>query len=63
MRLRGARSVAWERLVAACAALAVALLLDGVDAVVTLAAVVAVLVVAIAIETVRLREVRASFRA
>ena len=63
MRLRGARSIAWERLVAAGAAVLVALVLDGVDAIVTLAAVIGVLVLAIAVETVRLRDVRASFRA
>ena len=62
MRLRGTRSVAWERLLAAAAALVVALLLDGVAAIVTLAAVIAVLVVSIAIESVRMREIRASFR-
>ena len=63
MRLRGARSIAWERLVGAGGAVLVALMLDGVDAIVTLAAVIGVLVLAIAVETVRLRDVRASFRA
>jgi len=63
MRLRGARSIAWERLVGAGAAVLVALMLNGVDAIVTLAAVIGVLVLAITVETVRMRDVRASFRA
>jgi low temperature requirement protein LtrA len=62
-RLRGVRQVAWERLAAGGAALVVALVLDGTDAIVTLAAVIGVVVISAAIETVRLREVRAAMRA
>jgi low temperature requirement protein LtrA len=62
MRLRGAGAVAWERLVAAGAALALAVLLGGTDAIVTLGVVILVLAASIAIETARLREVRAEIR-
>ncbi|HSI97425.1 MAG TPA: low temperature requirement protein A, partial [Gaiellaceae bacterium] len=62
-RLRVIRRVAWERLGGAAAALAVALALGGADALVTLAVVIAILVAATALESIRLREVRASLRA
>jgi low temperature requirement protein LtrA len=61
-RLRAVGTVAWERLAAAGLALPVALALDESDAIVTLAAVIAVALLAIAVETVRMRDVRASFR-
>jgi low temperature requirement protein LtrA len=62
MRFRVVRRIAWERLVAAGAALVVAVLLDGTDALVTLAVVIAILAASIAVETVRLRELRAELR-
>jgi low temperature requirement protein LtrA len=62
MRLRVVRAVAWERVAAAVAAVALAVALDGVDAIVTLGAVVALLVAAIAVESARLREVRRSLK-
>jgi low temperature requirement protein LtrA len=62
-RLRGVRRVAWERLAAAGLALVVALALDGTDAIVTLGAVIAVVLVAIAVETARLHAVRSAIRA
>ena len=63
MRFRVIRRVAWERLAAAAAILVIAVLLDGADAIVTLGVVIVILVFSIALETVRLREVRATFRA
>jgi low temperature requirement protein LtrA len=63
MRFRVIRRVAWERLAAAAAALVIAVLLDGADAIVTLGVVIVILVFSIALETVRLRELRASVRA
>ena len=63
MRFRVIRRVAWERLGAAVAAIAVALLLDDEDAIVTLAVVVGLLAASIAVETARLRELRAELRA
>jgi low temperature requirement protein LtrA len=63
LRLRGVRSVAWERLAAGGIALVVALALDETDAIVTLGAVIGVVVLSAAIETVRLREVRGAIRA
>jgi low temperature requirement protein LtrA len=62
MRLRVVRAVAWERVSAAVAAVALAVLLDGVDAIVTLGAVIALLMAAIAVESARLREVRRSLK-
>jgi low temperature requirement protein LtrA len=63
MRFRVIRRVAWERLVAAAVALVVAVLLDGADAIVTLGVVIAILAFSIALETARLRELRAELRA
>jgi low temperature requirement protein LtrA len=63
MRFRVIRRVAWERLVAAAAILVIAVLLDGADAIVTLGVVIVILLFSIALESVRLREVRANLRA
>jgi low temperature requirement protein LtrA len=63
MRFRVAQRVAWERLVPAALALFVAVWLDGTDAIVTLGAVILVLVLAIVLETLRLRELRAELQA
>ena len=63
MRFRVIRRIAWERLAAAGAALVVAVLLDGIDAVILLAVVIGILVASIAAETLRLRELRAALRA
>ena len=63
MRFRVIRRVAWERLAAAAAILVIAVLLDGADAIVTLGVVIVILLFSIALETVRLREVRATLRA
>ena len=63
MRFRVIRRVAWERLAAAAAILVIAVLLDGADAIVTLGVVIVILDFSIALETVRLREVRATLRA
>ena len=62
MRFRVIRRVAWERLAAAGVALALAVALDGPDAIVTLGVVIAVLVLSVGLESVRLREFRASLR-
>ena len=62
-RLRALRRVSWERLGAAGLALVVAVALDGTDAIVTLSVVTGILVAFIALETARLREIRASIRA
>jgi low temperature requirement protein LtrA len=62
-RFRVVRRVAWERIAAAALALVAALALRRTDAIVTLAAVVAILALSVAVETVRLRELRASLRA
>ena len=62
MRFRVIRRVAWERLAAAGVALGLAVGLDGTDAVVTLGVVIVVFVVSVAIETARLRGVRAEVR-
>jgi low temperature requirement protein LtrA len=62
-RFRVVRRLAWERITAAALALVAALALRGTDAIVTLGIVVAILVVSIAVETARLREIRASLRA
>ena len=63
MRYRVVRRIAWERLAAAALALAIAVLLDGADAIVTLGVVIVVLCLSIAIETARLRRLRAEIRA
>jgi low temperature requirement protein LtrA len=63
MRFRVVRRIAWERLAAAAAALLVSVLLSGPDAVVALAIVIALLIVSIGIESVRLRELRGELRA
>ena len=57
------RRVAWERVLAAGAAILAGVVLRGVDAIVVLAVVIAILVVAVAAETARLREVRAQVKA
>jgi low temperature requirement protein LtrA len=62
-RFRVIRRVAWERVAAGVAALAVAVALDGTDAIVTLTVVIAIVVLSVAIETVRLRHVRAEIKA
>ena len=62
MRFRVVRRVAWERLAAAGVALVLAVALDGPDAIVTLGIVIAVLVLSVGVESVRLREFRASIR-
>ena len=62
-RFRVIRRVAWERIGAGVAALLAAVLLDGPDALVTLTIVIAILVVSVGIETVRLREIRAVVKA
>jgi low temperature requirement protein LtrA len=62
MRFRVVRRVAWERLAAAGVALVLAVALDGPDAIVTLGIVIAVLVLSVGLESVRLREFRASMR-
>ena len=62
-RFRVVRRVAWERVVAGLAAVIVAVLLDGTDAIVTLAVVLGILVASIAVETARLREIRAAVKA
>ncbi len=62
MRFRVVRRIAWERLAAAVLALGVALALDGTDAVVTLGVVIAVLLLSVAVEAARLREIRGALR-
>ena len=61
-RLRAIRRIAWERVTAGVAAVVVAVLLDGTDAIVTLAVVIGILVASIVVETWRLREIRASVK-
>jgi low temperature requirement protein LtrA len=63
MRFRVVRRIAWERLAAAVVALVLAVALDGTDAVVTLGVVIIVLMLSVAVEAARLREIRASLRA
>jgi low temperature requirement protein LtrA len=63
MRFRVVRRVAWERLAAAAVVLVAAVLLDGADAIVTLGVVIAILGFSIALESARLRELRAELRA
>jgi low temperature requirement protein LtrA len=62
-RYRGVRRVAWERLLGAVVALAVALALDELDALALLAVVVGILALTTAAESLRLRNVRAELRA
>jgi low temperature requirement protein LtrA len=62
MRFRVIRRVAWERVGAAAAAVVLALLLDGTDAIVTLGIVVGAFAVSIAVESARLRDVRRSLK-
>ncbi|HEY5873509.1 MAG TPA: low temperature requirement protein A [Gaiellaceae bacterium] len=62
MRFRVVRRIAWERLGAAALAVALAVIMDGPDAIVTLGAVIAVLVLSVALESVRLRELRTTLR-
>jgi low temperature requirement protein LtrA len=62
-RFRALRRVAWERIVAGAAALVVAVALNRTDAIVTLSIVIAILVLSLAIETVRLRDLRAEVKA
>jgi low temperature requirement protein LtrA len=63
MRFRVVRRIAWERLAAAGAAVLLAVLLDGTDAIVTLGIVVALFATSIAVESTRLRDVRRSLKA
>ena len=63
MRFRVIRRIAWERLAAAAVALVFAVALERTDAIVTLGVVIAVLIVSVAVETFRLRELRAAIRA
>jgi low temperature requirement protein LtrA len=63
MRFRVIRRLAWERLAAAAVAVVIAVALDGADAILTLGVVIAVLVASVAVETFRLRELRAAIRA
>jgi low temperature requirement protein LtrA len=62
IRLRVIRRVAWERVAAAIVVGALVVLLDDADAIVLLTLSVVVLVVALAAETFRIREVRARMR-
>jgi low temperature requirement protein LtrA len=62
MRFRVVRRVAWERLAAALVALVLAVALDGTDAVVTLGVVIVVLLLSVAVEAARLREIRTRLR-
>jgi low temperature requirement protein LtrA len=61
-RYRVIRRIAWERLGAAAAVVAAVLVLDDADALVLLALTVLALVAALAVETIRLRQVRAAFK-
>ena len=63
MRFRVLRRIAWERLGAAAVALVLSVSLDGTDAIVTLGVVILVLILSVAVETARLREIRAALRA
>ena len=62
-RLRVLRRLAWERVAAGAAAVLLVLLLDGIAAVALFATVVGILVAMLAVEAVRLRELRAHARA
>jgi hypothetical protein len=62
-RLRAIRAVAWERAIGAASAIALVVVLREVDALWVLAAVVALLVLVIVVESVRLREFRRQLHA
>ena len=62
-RYRAIRRIAWERVGAGAAILAVALAVDGLAGAPLMGVAVGLLVLALAIEAVRLREVRSSVRA
>ena len=62
MRFRVVRRVAWERLGAAALALALAVALDGPDAIVTFGVVIAVVLASVTVESARLHDLRASLR-
>jgi low temperature requirement protein LtrA len=62
MRFRVVRRIAWERLGAAALALLLAVVLDGIDAILTLGVVIALLALSVAVEAARLREIRAGLR-
>jgi low temperature requirement protein LtrA len=62
MRYRVLRRIAWERVGAAVVALVVAVALEGADALVTIGVVILVLILSVAVETVRLHEFRANLR-
>jgi low temperature requirement protein LtrA len=62
MRFRVIRRIAWERLAAAAVVLVLAVSLDGTDAIVTVGIVIGVLALSVAVETARLREIRAELR-
>jgi low temperature requirement protein LtrA len=62
MRFRVIRRSAGERIAAAAAVLVVAVALDGADAIVTFGVVIVILAFSIALESARLREVRAQLR-
>ncbi len=61
-RFRALRLIAWERMAGAAAAIIVALALDGLAAIALMAIVVAILGAVVALETARLRELRARVR-
>jgi low temperature requirement protein LtrA len=61
-RFRVLRRIAWERILAGTAAVVVAVLLEGAEAIVTLAVVIGILVVSVSAEAVRLREFRSKLR-
>jgi low temperature requirement protein LtrA len=61
-RYRALRRVAWERIVGGAAALIAAVTLDGTNAIVTLSIVITILIASVALETVRLRELRAEVK-
>ena len=62
-RYRWLRLIAWERVACAAAVVLAVVLLSGLDALALLAVVVAVLTITIAVESARLRELRALVRA
>ena len=62
-RFRALRLIAWERMAGAAAAIAVALALDELAAIALMAIVIAILGAVVALETARLRELRARVRA
>ena len=62
-RWRMIHRIAWERVAGAAITLALAVVLDGVDAIVAVAVVVAIMAACVSFETARLREFRAEMRA